>query len=142
MNNRSKQVAAVAVVLVASAMALAGRAEAPDSAYVQSFEKWKADETDDLKANWLSLAGLFWLKPGANSFGSAADNAIVFPKGPAHAGEFDLEGKDVSVKPSPDAHVTVAGKPLAVSKIETDASEHRTMMELGSLRFHAIVRGE
>src|SRR5579859_4754579 len=90
-----------AVVLLGSGVTLAGRAalpESPDAAYVQSFEKWKAEETDDLKANWLSLAGLFWLKPGVNPFGSDGGNAVVFPKGPAHAGEFDPEGKEVTIK--------------------------------------------
>src|SRR5208282_764982 len=63
---------------------------APDAAYLQSFEKWKAELVDDLKQNWLPLAGLFWLKPGQNSFGTDADNGFVFPKGPAHAGVFEL----------------------------------------------------
>jgi len=65
-------------------------ASVPDAAYLQSFAKWKAELVDDLKQNWLPLAGLFWLKPGQNSFGSDANNGIVFPKGPAHAGAFDF----------------------------------------------------
>ena len=68
--------------------------------------KWKAEQTADLKESWLSLAGLFWLKPGANPFGADAANTIVFPRGPAHAGEFDLNGKEVTLKALPDAHVT------------------------------------
>jgi hypothetical protein len=82
---------------------------APDAAYLQSFEKWKAEQVDDLKQNWLPLAGLYWLKPGVNSFGTAPESAVVFPKGPAHAGEFYLEGKDVTMKLLPDAHATLAG---------------------------------
>ena len=117
-------------------------AAAPNVAYVQSFEKWKAEQVDDLKKNWLPLAGLYWLKPGANSFGSDAANAIVFPKGPAHAGEFDLEGKDVTIKLLPDARATVAGKPLASAKLDPDISGHASMVEMGSLQFHVIVRGE
>src|ERR1700680_1935618 len=78
-------------------------APAPDAAYLQSFDKWKAELVDDLKTNWLSLAGLFWLKPGENSFGTDAGNAIVFPKGPAQAGVFELQGSDVMAKFSPDA---------------------------------------
>jgi uncharacterized protein (DUF1684 family) len=142
MNKSSRQLTAMAVVLVASAIALAGRAEAPDSAYVQSFEKWKVEQTDDLKANWLSLAGLFWLKPGANSFGSAADNAIVFPKGPAHAGEFDLEGKEVTLKLQANSPATIDGKSLSTVKLNPDTSGQVTRVEMGSLRFHVIVRGE
>ena len=145
MNKRSKHLTAVVVVLFALAVALALRAAVPqltDPAYVQSFEKWKADETDDLKANWLSLAGLFWLKPGANSFGSAADNAIVFPKGPAHAGEFDLEGKDVTVKLLPGSEATIEGKTPSTAKLNPDTSGQATRVEMGTLRFHVIVRGE
>jgi len=115
---------------------------APDAAYVQEFEKWKSEQIDDLKQNWLPLAGLFWLKPGANSFGAAPENALVFPKGPAHGGEFDLEGKDVTVKLLPDAHATIAGKPLATAKLDADVSGHATVIEMASLRFHVIVRGE
>jgi len=110
---------------------------------VQSFEKWKAEQIDDLKQNWLPLAGLFWLKPGANSFGAAADNAVIFPKGPAHAGEFGLEGKSVSIKLLPETRVTLAGKPLTTAaKLDPDISGHASMIEMGSLQFHVIVRGE
>jgi uncharacterized protein len=115
---------------------------APDAAYVQSFGKWKAEQIDDLKKNWLPLAGLYWLKPGVNSFGSDAANAIVFAKGPAHAGEFDLEGKDVTIKVLPDARATVAGNPLASAKLDPDISGHASVVEMGTLQFHVIVRGE
>jgi uncharacterized protein len=115
---------------------------APDAVYVQSFEKWKAEQLEDLKQNWLPLAGLYWLKPGANTFGAAANNAVVFPKGPAHAGEFDLAGKDVTVKLLPDARATIAGKSATIAGLDPDISGHATEIEMGSLRFHVIVRGE
>jgi uncharacterized protein (DUF1684 family) len=115
---------------------------APDAAYLQSFDQWKAEQIDDLKKNWLPLAGLYWLKPGVNSFGSASDNAVVFPKGPAHGGEFDRQGKDVTVKLLPEAKATIAGKPVSSAKLEADGSGHASMIEMGSLQFHVIVRGE
>jgi uncharacterized protein len=115
---------------------------APDTAYVQSYDKWKAELVDDLKQNWLSLAGLFWLKPGENSFGSDAGNAIVFPKGPAHAGVFELQGADVTVKFSPDAHATIDGKSVTTAKLQPDTSGKPTVAELGTLRIKAIVRGQ
>ena len=117
-------------------------ADAPDAAYVQSFEKWKVEQTDDLKANWLSLVGLFWLKPGTNTFGSDPGNAIVFPKGPAHAGDFDLEGSDVTLRLRPDTPATIEGKPAGIAKLAPDTSDHVTRVEMGSLRFHVIVRGQ
>jgi uncharacterized protein len=143
MNQNLKRIAIP--VLCASAIAAArvpGPVEAPDAEYVQSFEKWKAEQTDDLKANWLSLVGLFWLKPGANTFGTDAGNAIVFPKGPAHAGEFDLQGNEVTLHLQPGTQATIAGKPASVAKLAPDTAEHVTKVEMGTLRFHVIVRGQ
>ena len=138
-------IVAIAIILLETATLSARHAsspETPDTAYVQSFEKWKSEQTEDLKANWLSLAGLFWLKPGANTFGTDASNAIVFPKGPAHAGEFDLDGTDVTVKLLPDAHATIGGQPAVTAKLDPDVSRHPTRVEMGTLHFHAIVRGK
>ena len=145
MNGRPRLSIAVALAVLGTTLAFgfrAGLPEAPDAAYVQSFEKWKAEQTADLKESWLSLAGLFWLKPGANTFGSDAANSIVFPTGPAHAGEFDLNGKEVTIKLLPGAHATIAGKPVTTAKLDPDTSDHVTRVEMGSLRYHMIVRGE
>ena len=141
MNRRLKGIA-LAAVLAMSAITMARPAEAPDAAYVQSFEKWKAEQTDDLKANWLSLVGLFWLKPGTNTFGTDPGNAIVFPKGPTHAGEFDLEGSEVTLRVRPETPATIEGKPASTTKLAPDTSDHVTRVEMGSLRFHVIVRGQ
>ena len=137
---------AVAIILMGSAVLFAAAPNSPpatpDAAYVQSFEKWKAEQVDNLKQNWLPLAGLYWLKPGVNHFGSAPESAIVFPKGPAHAGAFDLEGKDVTIHLAPEAHATMAGKPLTSAKLDPDISGHVSTVEMGSLQFRVIVRGE
>ena len=145
MLRKSTRRIAVAIVLLGLAVVVAASGSspaAPDPAYVQSFEKWKAEQIDDLKQNWLPLAGLFWLKPGVNSFGTASENAVVFPKGPARAGEFDLEGKDVTIKLLPDARATLAGATLTTAKLAPDVSGHASQVEMGTLRFHVIVRGE
>ena len=137
--------APLAVLLLATWAASARAADsssAPDAAYIHSFEKWKAAETDDLKTNWLPLVGLFWLKPGINAFGSDPSNAIVFPKGPGHAGEFDLDGKDVTLKLLPETQASTDNKRVTSAKLEPDSSRHQTEVELGTLRFHVIVRGE
>src|SRR5437879_4566463 len=114
----------------------------PDAAYLQSFEKWKAELIDDLKQNWLPLAGLFWLKPGANTFGSANDNAIVLPAGPQHAGVFQLQGDEVSVELQPGVEAEIDGKSEIKAKLQADVSGDPTRIELGSLRMHLIKRGE
>lgn len=113
-----------------------------DPAYQQSFEKWKGELVDDLKKEWLPLAGLFWLKPGENSFGSDSKNAIVFPKGPAHAGSFSLQGKTVTAQFAPGANASIAGNPAITAELQPDTTGNPTVVELGNLRLHVIVRGE
>ena len=144
MKMNQRPISLLAVALLSSALVALGvtPTEAPDAAYVQSFEKWKAEQTADLKENWLSLAGLFWLKPGANAFGSDPASQIVFPKGPTHAGEFDLNGEDVILKLLPESKATIEGKAVTTAKLDPDTSKNVSNVEMGTLRFHVIVRGE
>jgi len=121
---------------------MAAFAQNVDPAYQQSVDKWKSELVEGRKNNWLPLAGLFWLKPGENTFGSDAKNAVVFPKGPARAGSFELDGTDVTLKLSEGTQAMVEGKPISTTKLEPDTSKNRTVVEMGSLRFHVIVRGK
>jgi uncharacterized protein len=113
-----------------------------DASYRQSFEKWKSDLFEDRKKNWLPLAGLFWLKAGDNTFGAVPGNDLVFPKGPKRAGVFRRNGKQVVVKVAPGVGATIAGKPITEATLQPDISETPTIVEMGSLRFQLIVRGE
>jgi uncharacterized protein (DUF1684 family) len=113
----------------------------PDAAYVQSFEKWKAELVQDLKQRWLVLAGLFWLKPGANTFGAADDNAIALPSGPTHAGSFELKDGQVFVHFQPGTPAKIEGKPASETQLQPDTSGKATVIEMGSLRMFVISRG-
>jgi uncharacterized protein (DUF1684 family) len=144
--NRRRSVILVAVAfsaLCASAPA-ADKAvpAAADPAYQQSFDKWKGELVEDLKQEWLPLAGLFWLKPGENNFGTDPKNAIVFPKGPAQAGSFTLQDKTVTATFAPATNAIIAGKPVTTVELQPDTSGNATVVEIGSLRLHVIVRGE
>lgn len=135
-----KRAAVLTGILILSLPTLA--IQPPDAAYLQSFEKWKSELVEDLKQNWLVLAGLFWLKPGANTFGSASDNAIVLPSGPAHAGVFQLQSDSVSVELQKDSLAKIDGKSVTQSKLQADISGKATLIEMGSLRMHLIQRGK
>ena len=88
------------------------------------------------------MAGLFWLQPGASTFGSGADNAIVLPSGPAHGGVFERQGSVVSVKLQSGVEAKIGGKIASESKLDADTTNHPTMIELGALRMFVIQRGE
>jgi uncharacterized protein len=140
--NRIIGVLLVAVFAVSGIAFAADPPAGVDSAYQQSFDKWKADLVEDLKEEWLPLAGLFWLKTGENSFGTDPKNSIVFPKGPAHAGSFALQGKTVTAAFAPGANAIIAGKPATTAELQPDTTGKPTIVELGNLRLHVIVRGE
>jgi uncharacterized protein len=136
-----KSIAICVAGLVLFAAAGLAAVQRPDAAYLQSFEKWQAELVDDLKQNWLVLVGLFWLKPGANTFGSASDNAIVLPSGPAHAGVFQLQGEDVSVELQKGVDAKIDGQSPTSAKLQADVSGKPTVIEMGSLRMYVIKRG-
>ncbi len=63
--------------------------------YADSLLDWRTGREDRLRSptGWLSVAGLFWLSDGDNTFGTASSNAIVLPAGSAaaRAGAFWLD---------------------------------------------------
>lgn len=69
--------------------------------FAQEIKAWDESRVKYLKSKegWLNLAGLFWLEEGRNTFGSASDNDLVFPKHkiPAYAGYFLLNQNVVSM---------------------------------------------
>lgn len=69
------------------------------AAYPAEIARWRHDREARLTADdgWLTVAGLFWLKPGPNTFGTAPDAAIALPDGPPHAGVFTFDGRRVTV---------------------------------------------
>ena len=144
MNRQSSIVVAAALSVLCAIAAAAHKPTSAlaDPAYQQLFDKWKSELVESLKREWLPLAGLFWLRPGENSLGSDPKNAIVFPKGPAQAGSFTLQGKTVTAKFAPETNAIIAGKAVTTAELQPDTSGKATEVEIGSLRLHVIVRGE
>ena len=131
----------ISAPLIASAQSTVGHVNA---VYQREVEKFRAEEIKDLKSNWLVLAGLFWLKPGANTFGTASSNAIVLPAGtaPAKAGVFELNGDEVTLKMQPGAAATIDNQPVLTAKLQSDSAGKPTVVALGRLRMHVIKRGD
>ena len=121
-------------------------AAADGAAYEQELEQWKAKRLAGLKSEdgWLSLIGLFWLKEGENRFGSAATNEIVLPedKAPAQAGTLRLAGGKVTLEAKPGSGIKSGGQEVTTLELKSDEDGAPTMLELGSLSFHVIKRGD
>ena len=116
-------------------------------AYIKDVQDYRVWRVNDDKQNWATLAGLFWLKPGVNTFGTAADNGLVFPKGSiaAHAGELDFDNGQITVKLAKGVSGKIDGKPVTTApmKSDKDGAEHKpTLLEIGTLQLKIIQRGQ
>ena len=70
-----------ATVLMAACSSDTPKAPTQESAAAQSpvavTEAWRAKHETDYRRDWASIAGMYPLKPGANTAGSGATNDIV-----------------------------------------------------------------
>jgi len=142
MNRKRMRIAASAGL--AALLALALGAEATDDAYRQEIEKWRQERETRLKSEtgWLTVAGLYWLKEGANRFGSDPACDVVLPKAaPAVAGDFVVKGDSIVVKVQNGATVTSAGAAITEMEMKPDSQGEPTVLALGDLSMFVIQRG-
>ena len=91
---------------------------------VAELKKWDAERIAALKQpdGWLNLEGLFWLKKGANSFGSSIENELVYDNAafPKHLGDFIYEDGKVYWKDAATEKITIKDNAgLVVANAET-----------------------
>lgn len=109
--------AGLAVLVLIFAGPLVARAlQARDADYRASVGTWRREREARLRAEdgWLTVAGLFWLKEGANRIGTDPGNDIVLPAGraPRDAGVFDLRRGRVTVRVLAGVDAVLNGKSL------------------------------
>lgn len=129
-------------LILALMFALAAGQAAPS--YRSEIEKFRADREAELLADdgWLTVAGLFWLKPGANTAGSAQGNDIVLPaKAAARLGTFALENSVVRFTADPSARVTSNGQPVTTLGFDFRAGDRGAIVS-GDLVMFPIQRGD
>lgn len=138
---------------------------ATDSTYTQSVEQWRAAREAKLKADdgWLTVSGLFWLKPGVNTMGhgrdplTSRDATVALPYGPAVLGVFQLSNGLVTLQPqeakADTASITSSksagesyelklnGKPAVASALKTDKSGSPDLLTYGRVTMFVIQRG-
>ena len=116
---------------------------AQTDAYTAEIEQWHQSRIDRLKQpnGWLSLAGLFWLKEGENTFGSDAGNDIMFPAGASpFIGSFRMEKGIVSVIMKADVQVLHENALVSEMTLSSDKNGDPTKLRHGSLLWYIIDR--
>lgn len=106
--------------------------------------EWREERLQSLQRDdgWLTLAGLFWLQEGENSFGSDPENDLIFPAGkvPGFAGTFHVGAEGTVIEVFDGVPITSEQQPVSSLKLRSDADGDPTMLETGSLTFYLIER--
>ena len=92
--------------------------------HLQQVEQWRAKHEADYRREWVSIAGLYPLRQGPNTAGTAPTNDIKLTGAlPPELGTFTLQGPEVRFAPAAGAKVTLkGGEPVASSIVLTDDS--------------------
>lgn len=119
---------------------------APESAaYTDGIAEMRQKRAEALCADWswLTLAGLYWLREGENSFGVDLSNDIVLPnpEAPAFAGSFILNGDQVRLRVADGVSVTCNGKAVTSLHMRPDMSDTPDFVTLGDMTMVYIPRG-
>jgi uncharacterized protein len=132
-------------LLFLAACAAGVAAAAPPADEVAAVHAWRAARVIEVagESGWLTVVGLHWLRPGANSFGRARDNDIVLPRDSLapHAGRFVVAGRSVRLEPAARSGVTLAGREVEPCDVAPAAEGDGVVLASGSLRFFVIERG-
>ena len=143
--NRTLLLAACGLALLAGSCARTTPKPDP-TAYTKEFEQYRAQRITDLKSEtgWLTLIGLFWLKPGANKFGSDPANDFVLPKQKVKpfTGVLTLEDGRVKLEAPIQSGLTFQDHPVSSLELKSDADGKPTVFNLGSLNFQIIKRSD
>jgi uncharacterized protein (DUF1684 family) len=115
-----------------------------EAAYTAEIEEWHARRLERLrsKTGWLSLAGLYWLKEGENTFGSDPANDLKFPEGksPGFIGSIFLEKGRVRTEIREDIDVFLDTIIVKEIQMEPDITGKPTILKLDSLSWFIIKR--
>jgi uncharacterized protein (DUF1684 family) len=141
-------VAAPLLVVISTVAAAASPAKAAPE-YVDAINQWHDSVEKGLRRDngWLTLAGRFIMKPGVNTFGTAANNDIVFPPeltgtGPDVLGTITVDAakKSVMLKLSEGISMTSDGKPFTGERALKFDAANRDWISLGRISMHVIAR--
>jgi uncharacterized protein len=115
-----------------------------DPAYASEISNWQNRRVQNLKkeTGWLNLAGLYWLKQGENSIGSAPSNDIIFPSGaPLKIGTITLIDSVAKLNVTENVNVAINNSSVKEALLQNDLSGNPTIMTCGSYRWNIIKRG-
>lgn len=116
-----------------------------DPAYVAEVEAWRRAHERSYTDQYVPLAGLFFLKTGSNSVGSAPGSDVQLPdRAPSTVGRIVFEKGVARFEPAPGGRVTSQGRPVSAAMTLRPAEGDQPADELmvGDLAFWVHLSGD
>jgi len=134
----------VALVTLAAACTKPAPAPEPEAAVTTAVQAWRDKHEADYRREWVTIAGLHFLKPGAQTAGSASGSDIELPpSAPPLLGRFVLDGTAVRFEPGPGAAVELAGAQVASPVVlKDDSAPNADELKTGTVTIAVHVSGE
>lgn len=108
--------------------------------------KWREERDKSMRSptSWLTIAGLFWLDEGDNTFGTDKTNKLVLPSSsaPSFCGKFILGEGTVKVIAAKGAGIKIKEEEIDEKILTSDNQGNPDVLELNDLRMWVIKRGE
>ena len=122
--------------------------EADPAGQEQTFEEqekaWQLEQDRKMRApdGWLTIAGLFWLEEGPNSFGTSSECNIQLPQdsAPCVAGTFTYRAGKVTVSAQDGVPLRVNDVSTKQSSLKSDAEGTPDFVAVDDLRMWIIAR--
>ena len=126
-------------------LAVSAAPAAPDEAYRAEVEKFRVAREAGLKADdsWLTVAGLYWIKPGETRIGGDPSSDLFLPEGaPARLGVLSFDGAEARFRAEPGVGVTLDGKAFEEGAIRSDADGGKpSVLAAGRFKLILLKRG-
>jgi uncharacterized protein len=116
-----------------------------DDRYEREVEQYRQHREAALKADdgWLTVSGLFWLRPGEARIGSDPSNDILLPAhAPTSVGTVTLQEGRVRFQAAPGVTITRGGQTFESGELHSDADEHPDTLVVGDVKLILLKRGQ
>lgn len=114
-----------------------------DKNYVGEINDWHNERIASLEErdSWLSLAGLYKLKEGSQSFGSDSTNDIIFPpQAPSRIGTINKQDDTISIRVLPNVKVVNDGAEVSEIEMTLDSQDQATVLQHEAFLWYIIER--
>ncbi len=143
MKKKMKITTTIYCLFIITIYLLTGCTNQKNDNYVSSIKEWhnKRDSSLTKKNGWLSLAGLYWLEQGENSFGSDSSNQIIFPeKAPKFMGSFFLNDTTVTITVNKDIEIFIDSLRINSMQLKNDNQKGRHILTHSTLSWYIVKR--